>query len=627
MLDAYAIRKAVPRILVAAIGINLSIYLCVAAIDITKVLGHGIGELLTYPFLNNDAWHRVAVENNGANISTGIFFVLGLFATGATAIFAPAVIGGAILFALPMIAAFVISAALIMLAILFTLAIRQALLIFCVVISPIAIALFVLPGTEKYFKKWVDLFVSTLMVYPIISVLFAMSTVMTTVLLGTANLSPSAIGLTKILSAVVVAFAPLIMIPFAFKLAGGAISAVMNAGVGKSRTLAGSARKGLEDMKRNPNTLYGKAVRKNFGNRLDKGLTAGQIGSGLMATSRGRSYKNAAGAYRTEKSMLRMDELDKLDAMQPIKGNDDFLNALRLFKSEADTRSYLASVINPDTGGLAYQGASLDTAVASVMRARSLGSHSELAQYAAVQNVATGTAYAGGQGEMLQAINMAAGGDRVLAANMLVRARSLAPQARRPDLAGGGFGDNLDQLEQLHQAGNTDAEAAKVTAHMDAASLDANGGAQFAYARKSVIKRLAPAMTDRVVSAIGSGSERSIMQALASTSGIHDSLSAVSPEAAREMADGVMAQSVDLSSLPPDIRDIVATQPDGTRSTARSMTIHEIIENHRNNPLFQEMRREHQSMSQAVAASMMTAGGPGGTAPGAPTNTPPLPPG
>lgn len=319
MLDAYAIRKAVPRILIAAIGVNLSIYLCVAAIDITKVVGHGLGSLLTFPFLNNDAWHTVAVQNNGSN-ALGLAFILGLFGAGFWTIFS-----GAIIYALPMIAAFLVSAALVMLAILFTLALRQALLIFCVVISPIAIALFVLPGTEKYFKKWLDLFISTLVVYPIITLLFAMSTVMTTVLLGTSNLSPDSIGLAKILSAVVVAFAPLIMIPFAFKLAGGAISAVMNAGHGKANTLSGAARKGMANKVNDPDSIFGKFRQGRQSAVIDRGLTGRQMWarrpggtdrSGRMQSAKSLDEKmHDAKLQDTQRWKARAQDSDVLDSL------------------------------------------------------------------------------------------------------------------------------------------------------------------------------------------------------------------------------------------------------------------------------------------------------------------------
>ena len=65
-LDAYAVRKAVPRILIAVIGINLSIYLCLAAVDITNVIGRGIAGLITTPFVkggNYDFFVEGNVEN------------------------------------------------------------------------------------------------------------------------------------------------------------------------------------------------------------------------------------------------------------------------------------------------------------------------------------------------------------------------------------------------------------------------------------------------------------------------------------------------------------------------------------------------------------------------------------
>lgn len=620
-LDAYTIRKAIPRIVIAVIGINLSIYLCVAVVDIINLVGNGLGNLITAPFLNG-AWHDVTLAGNKTNYIAGVGLILGIVGTvggiaaigGGIGAVGLAFAGGALGF-LSILLPFLITVGLIMLSIIFTLVIRQAIIIFCVVISPVAIALFVLPGTEKYFKSWWGLFTKALLVYPIVAALFAMSTVMTTIILGTADLSPGAIGFTKILAAIVVAFAPLVMIPFAFKMAGGALSAVMNAGANQSRTLAGSARKGLDRMKQDPNSLYGKAINRNRDARFERGVSAGQVFSGLSSRARGGSYRAASRAVNTDRSMRRFEEIDKLDAMQPVKNNDDFLNALRFAKTEAETHRYLSN-LEDDDGNKIYKGAALDAGVASVTRARGVASHEELARYAAVQNVSTGTAYAKGQGEMLQAINMAAGDDRVMAASMLAKARSLAPAARRPDLAGGGFGQNLGELETLHAAGNSDAAAAAATVRMDEASLDANGAAQFAYARPGVIKRMAPMMAERVNNTIKGKDEKEIMQSLAATAGMHDSLSAVSPEAAREMANRVMSKEVEISSLPDNLRDMLATNPDGTRTIRDKITIHEAIEASRGNGYFQQMRKEFARLNDAAAAAATT---PPPTTPGPPS--------
>ncbi len=282
MLDAYTVRKAVPRIIIAAIAINLSIYLCVMAVDIVNIIGHGLSNLVVAPFLDqNKEFRDLAIQSNTTNNIAGVMGLVALISgVGGALVFpgaAATLAAGAALALLPIIGAFLISAFLIVIAVVFTIILRQAIIIFLIISSPIAIALLVLPGTEKYFKKWLDLFVTTLMVYPIISAIFAMSTVFTTILIGTAAKSPDAIGLAKLLAAIVVAFAPLIMIPFAFRLAGGAISTIMTAGAGRGRTLAGSARKGMQSMRDNQNTAYGKAYSENKSSRINKGLSGRQI--------------------------------------------------------------------------------------------------------------------------------------------------------------------------------------------------------------------------------------------------------------------------------------------------------------------------------------------------------------
>src|SRR3990167_5858184 len=116
MLDAYTVRKAVPRILLAVIGINLSIYLCIAAIDITNVIGRGLGDLLTAPFLQNSAYDRIAIPDNATNSVVGIFGLFSLIGIGATGILLPALLVKASIVAIAVLLPFIISIALISIA-------------------------------------------------------------------------------------------------------------------------------------------------------------------------------------------------------------------------------------------------------------------------------------------------------------------------------------------------------------------------------------------------------------------------------------------------------------------------------------------------------------------------------
>ena len=56
-IDAYTIKKALPRVLIAAILVNLSIYIVALLVDITNVVGKSIGDILIAPFQNAGSWN------------------------------------------------------------------------------------------------------------------------------------------------------------------------------------------------------------------------------------------------------------------------------------------------------------------------------------------------------------------------------------------------------------------------------------------------------------------------------------------------------------------------------------------------------------------------------------------
>lgn len=338
MLDAYTVRKAVPRIIIAAVAINLSIYLCVMVIDVVNVIGHGLSNFIVTPFLNqNPDFRDLSIENNTSYTISGIMGIITILggSAGLVYVFGSAVFLGAV----GIVAAFLISAFFLAIAVIFTIIIRQAIIIFLIISSPIAIALLVLPGTEKYFKKWLDLFVTTLMVYPIISAIFAMSTVFTTILIGTAAKSPDAIGLAKLLAAIVTAFAPLIMIPFAFKLAGGAISTIMNAGAGKGRTLAGSTRQRIEKSKDNPDSFLGRMKTSNMESRSRRGTTGRQLlAKGRNLHNRDQRRAAVAAARQSENVMSAKRRVSQSD-WEYMKDDDKIMTDLAEYSSGEKSRA------------------------------------------------------------------------------------------------------------------------------------------------------------------------------------------------------------------------------------------------------------------------------------------------
>jgi hypothetical protein len=193
MVDAYTAKKALPRILVASVLINLSIYIVAIMVDISNVVGMGIGQLITAP-LDGRGSFNFQFETSTKIISTvGAFALLitgGLLLKGAFSRGSSGTTGSGTLAFLGQVTApimfFVVIPLLVgAISVFGTLILRRGILMFLAIISPVAMALYTLPSTEKYAKQWFSMFVKTLMVYPIIIAIFAIADVLSTVVFNT----------------------------------------------------------------------------------------------------------------------------------------------------------------------------------------------------------------------------------------------------------------------------------------------------------------------------------------------------------------------------------------------------------------------------------------------------------
>lgn len=217
LVDAYTAKKAMPRILIAAILINISYFIVALSVDIFNVLGRGIGQLITAPLggAGSFSFKPNQLLSLGGLFATylGGKFLLGFFTTSG--------------FFTLLLYSFLIPMLLTSIAIFGTIVVRRGLVILLAVISPVALALYAIPGTEKYAKKWFDLFIKTLMVYPIIIAIFAIADVLSVMMFNAAG-DGGSYTINQFV-ALVVLFIPFFLIPFAFKLAGGAISSISGA--------------------------------------------------------------------------------------------------------------------------------------------------------------------------------------------------------------------------------------------------------------------------------------------------------------------------------------------------------------------------------------------------------------
>lgn len=207
----YGIKKMLPRIIIAALLINLSYFICAFAVDVSNVIGGG-----TYGIINGayekyrgvgespDTWTTVTT-----NVLAGAGIYAGWAAGTAATVGSGAVAGSALL-------PFLVTALFAVISALVLLIGRQALIIILIIISPLAFAAYILPNTEDLFRKWRKLFITMMAFYAMASLLFAGSKVAAAIIRdnsgGNELLRLASLG---------VQFFPLFGLPFLIKFSGG----------------------------------------------------------------------------------------------------------------------------------------------------------------------------------------------------------------------------------------------------------------------------------------------------------------------------------------------------------------------------------------------------------------------
>ena len=161
-ISNYGVKKMIPRLVIAAVLVNLSFTICAILLDLSNIAG--------YAFQDAFMGIKNTISTVGENTSTWTWseVISTALSNGALAV-------GAITFTtelLPMLVPAATLAGLTLLLILLIMAARQALIIILIIISPLAFVCYLLPGTEKWFKKWRDSFLTMLVFFPAFAVVF-----------------------------------------------------------------------------------------------------------------------------------------------------------------------------------------------------------------------------------------------------------------------------------------------------------------------------------------------------------------------------------------------------------------------------------------------------------------------
>ena len=308
----YGIKKILPRLIIGALLVNLSYYICQIFVDLSNILGHTLKDALESGA--GGVGTGSEATGWGSAIAATIVGVGGVVAFAALAVGIPTLVAGF----LAIMTVFII------------LVVRQAGIILLISMSPIAFAAWLLPNTEDLFKKWMKMFRGLLLVFPIISLLYGAGKLAGAVLASSATVDPNNPDETLQLVALAATTMPLIATPFVLqnslsslgsigakigKLSSAANGNLKNAVMNKSRISdvknawkSRSARKLAE--RRSGNTWYGRTasnlrdssswlkkgagIAMNPAAALDNKWVGKKIGLGDGASAAQEAYDKAA---------------------------------------------------------------------------------------------------------------------------------------------------------------------------------------------------------------------------------------------------------------------------------------------------------------------------------------------
>ena len=307
-IDNYGIKKILPKLVVMAVLVNLSYALCILAVDVSNILGNGFQSMFngmsqqlssSVPQQYTITTDQGTSEPIDAGAITGLTGVgiLGMIVVAGVAIWA----SPAILISL-LVAAIGIAVSIFFLFIL--LSAREAAILVMVIMSPLAVVMYVLPNTKNLFDRWLKMFEGLLFVYPICGLLVGAGGYVSRLLIVTGATSGDFIWS---FMAMVVSIVPIFFIPTVLK---GAFSAMGKMG----GTLAGLGASAAAGAKRYTRARGGEIATKVGGTDTYRGLRNGIAMHSLSSRRRARAASDATALAIEKEERRRLSDKDTMRA-------------------------------------------------------------------------------------------------------------------------------------------------------------------------------------------------------------------------------------------------------------------------------------------------------------------------
>lgn len=290
-LTNYGIKKMLPRLVVAAVLVNISYWVCAIAIDISNILGYSVQDIFI-GIRNN----LIAGEGNSWDLmswqSVGSFILSGGTAALAGGLAFKALLAGTVGGALYLLLPILVGVLMAVLVALLVLAIRQALITALVIIAPLAFVAFLLPNTEKYFDKWRSLFMTMLLVFPMFSIIFGGSQLAGLAIIQNAN------SINMVILGMAVQVAPVAITPMLIQLSGSLIGRIAGMVNNPNRGMIDRTRQWSQDR-------ANQHKERVFGNSAPRGLN--RVSQNMEMKRRKRESWLRANQTRSE-NVLRQTE-------------------------------------------------------------------------------------------------------------------------------------------------------------------------------------------------------------------------------------------------------------------------------------------------------------------------------
>lgn len=292
-ISNYGIKKMLPKLIIGAILVNTSFFICQFAVDLTNLLGQGIDQL--FSGIAGNISSNPTIGATGSNGEGGMGNII-----------AGVIVGGVVLvvaLALGLLGPILLAVALVF----FILLLRKVLIVVLIAIAPLAFVAYLLPNTEKWFKKWSDMFLKVLMVFPIVAIVVGGSKVASAIIAEqtsgtTTTLAAGSEEAVNGIIAAAVLTVPFFVIP-------GLLS--------KSLEAMGSFGKKLSGMSQKANSKVGKTAVSTAKKRYEN-----------STMGRNRAIKaNAKKQYRTQQYANRMNKTGLARVTDPrawMKGKNPF---------------------------------------------------------------------------------------------------------------------------------------------------------------------------------------------------------------------------------------------------------------------------------------------------------------